>query len=152
MNPWWHPPPPHSCLQETKVTQQIILNAFLLSPFERKLLLLDHCTFTLLYVLWISPDSWLFHLPEPQQRKALSFHTGHSPTPLCFTLCADHLTKILLLLAPCTWSRSKALFKMPAWPHRSLSHCIKLSLMIHLYCPLGLSVQRKGEIYVERDF
>lgn len=66
-------------------------------------------TFTLLSVFWISPDSWLFRLPEPQQRTALSFHTGHF-LPLSSLIISQRYYCCWLTGAQCTWGRSKALF------------------------------------------
>lgn len=65
--------------------------------------------FPLLSVCWISPDSWLLRLPEPQQRTALSFHTGHF-LPLSSLIISQRYYCCWLTGAQCTWGTSKALF------------------------------------------
>lgn len=80
--------------------------------------------------------SWQLALSFARTTTKDGLEFPHRPFPPLSLLWSSHKGIIVAgslgLSAPEADQRH---FLMPAWPHRSLSHCIKLNPMINLYCP-----------------
>lgn len=129
-------PPPRGGRGEA---QQMILNSFLLRSLERNPTVLSPCFLFSEFLLTVGSCVCQNH---NKGRPWVSTQAIFSLSLLWSSHKGIIVAGSLGLSAPEADQRH---FLMPAWPHRSLSHCIKLNSMINLCSPEGPSVHMGRE-------
>lgn len=118
---------------------QMILNSFLLRPLERNPAVLSPCFLFAEFLLTVGSFVCQNH---NKGRPWVSTQAIFSLSRLWSSHKGIIVAGSLGLSAPEAHQRH---FLMPAWPHRSLSHCIKLNSMINLCSPQGPLVHTERE-------
>lgn len=131
-------PCPHQG-EEGGEAQQMILNSFLLRSLERNPTVLSPCFLFSEFLLTVGSFVCQNH---NKGRPWVSTQAIFSLSLLWSSHKGIIVAGSLGLSAPEADQRH---FLMPAWPHRSLSHCIKLNSMINLCSPEGPSVHMGRE-------